>query len=381
MSFIAKNPLSSPEIESNPSPPPHGTRGIFPKCDGWYEITDKGDARRFVNTEDLSNYPTKSEIDSKFGYVYRFCGSTTVNESNNMLTTPIGGRVGDVYNVASGGNVYQSADVLIDIDSVSVDDLGRNNMLLSGEDTNIFAIVASDPNCKIYIGEEGSDISDSKAILTDITVGWIAGTLYTDLYFKFHEESPIQEIDISKINIWKTWKIIHVNCSMVVEAGDNVVCVGTFWDKLSASVDISKFATKEEIENQFEYVYTKTDIDDKFENVYTKDDVEIGNIVQDTGESKISVMSQKAITDELNLFRVSGEKIVKTGTNIFNPELVILNKAIDVNGNIVDSTDGSLISQIFKVKSGETAITISYVTGGGVHQLSNHNTTFYSNFQ
>ena len=41
MSFIAKNPLSVPEIDYTPSTP-KGTRGLFAKEDGWYDINNSG---------------------------------------------------------------------------------------------------------------------------------------------------------------------------------------------------------------------------------------------------------------------------------------------------------------------------------------------------
>ena len=41
MSFIAKNPLTLPKIEISPSAP-QGTRGIFAKEDGWYDIDSDG---------------------------------------------------------------------------------------------------------------------------------------------------------------------------------------------------------------------------------------------------------------------------------------------------------------------------------------------------
>ena len=43
MSFIAKNPLTIPEIESSPPVPKSGTRGLFAKADGWYDINHAGD--------------------------------------------------------------------------------------------------------------------------------------------------------------------------------------------------------------------------------------------------------------------------------------------------------------------------------------------------
>lgn len=41
MTFIPKNPLTMPEIENTPSTP-CGTRGIFAKKDGWYDIDSDG---------------------------------------------------------------------------------------------------------------------------------------------------------------------------------------------------------------------------------------------------------------------------------------------------------------------------------------------------
>lgn len=46
MSFIAKNPLTVPEVESPPSVPMQGTRGIFAGKDGWYEIDSNGKTKK-----------------------------------------------------------------------------------------------------------------------------------------------------------------------------------------------------------------------------------------------------------------------------------------------------------------------------------------------
>ena len=52
MSFIPKNPLSLPEIEHTPSTP-SGTRGLFAKEDGWYEVDDKGDVKKLGGDNSL----------------------------------------------------------------------------------------------------------------------------------------------------------------------------------------------------------------------------------------------------------------------------------------------------------------------------------------
>ena len=71
------------------------------------------------------------------------------------------------------------------------------------------------------------------------------------------------------------------------------------------------------------------------------------------------------------------ESIVQTGTNIFNPALVVPGKTVDGSGNIVDTANGDFISQTFEVRTGESAITLSYVTGGGTHQAQSMVVTFF----
>lgn len=56
MSFITKNPLAAPIADNTPSLPPHGTRGLFPKSDGWYEIDSDGNVAK-IGTGDGSSNP------------------------------------------------------------------------------------------------------------------------------------------------------------------------------------------------------------------------------------------------------------------------------------------------------------------------------------
>lgn len=107
------------------------------------------------------------------------------------------------------------------------------------------------------------------------------------------------------------------------------------------------------------------------------DKLEIPTVVQNTGNSEMTVMSQKAVSDELNAVRVAEKSVIETGTNVFNPVLVTADKKVDGNGNIVDATNGDMISQTFEIKEGETAITTSYVTSAGTQQLQNFVVTFF----
>lgn len=55
MSFIAKNPLVLPEINTPPSPPMSGARGLFAKEDGWYSVDAHGKASKLSTDVDRAN--------------------------------------------------------------------------------------------------------------------------------------------------------------------------------------------------------------------------------------------------------------------------------------------------------------------------------------
>lgn len=62
MSFIAKNPLTIPEVENSPSVPNPGTRGIFAGKDGWYIIDSNGVVNKIVTTEEIGSLIEKVNI-------------------------------------------------------------------------------------------------------------------------------------------------------------------------------------------------------------------------------------------------------------------------------------------------------------------------------
>lgn len=64
MAFIAKNPMIAPEIQTNPPTPMSGTRGLFPKSDGWYDIDDSGTVKKIGSGGGDSSAATVVTIDS-----------------------------------------------------------------------------------------------------------------------------------------------------------------------------------------------------------------------------------------------------------------------------------------------------------------------------
>ncbi len=62
MSFIAKNPLMIPEVNSAPLVPPGGTRGLFACSDGWYDIDSKNNRKKLsdeIYVDDKVEYATR----------------------------------------------------------------------------------------------------------------------------------------------------------------------------------------------------------------------------------------------------------------------------------------------------------------------------------
>ena len=73
MSFIPKNPLSMPEIDKTPPTPSSGTRGLFAKKDGWYEIDCNGNEKKIGSDVEI-------EIDNELS-------TTSTNPVQNKVVT------------------------------------------------------------------------------------------------------------------------------------------------------------------------------------------------------------------------------------------------------------------------------------------------------
>ena len=84
MTFIAKNPLTIPEVEEPASVPKSGTRGLFAGKDGWYEIDSAGKTKKISPGSGLKT------IAGMKGYYY--CAINFGNPCTITLTTTQIGR-------------------------------------------------------------------------------------------------------------------------------------------------------------------------------------------------------------------------------------------------------------------------------------------------
>lgn len=99
MSFIAKNPLTIPEIKSPPSVPLVGTRAIFAGQDGWYEIDSNNKIRKIATSDDIASladiYQKKFATVNIRGGADNWIGENIKDDNGNA----IGYRYGQVVTV------------------------------------------------------------------------------------------------------------------------------------------------------------------------------------------------------------------------------------------------------------------------------------------
>jgi len=79
MFYIPNNPLILPKINNSPSTPP-GTRGLFAKEDGWYEIDESGLSKKIATGLDTQE---NTDILNRL----RYYGSADIKPSDKNLFT------------------------------------------------------------------------------------------------------------------------------------------------------------------------------------------------------------------------------------------------------------------------------------------------------
>lgn len=190
---------------------------------------------------DKADTYTKTEVDNKFGGVYRYCGSATVNQSMMDITaTPQ--RAGDVYNIATGGTISSGVNLSIPFEIPYPEDTLFYMYTANVEDNNVLAVVASDPNNTVFIGEKGKGNMNPQAVIRITKVDY-ASDYGLELFFEYL--TPLEDGVLDSEN----WEITGAEYQFDVKSGDNVVWNGKIWDILAGTVDTSNFATKEDVGN------------------------------------------------------------------------------------------------------------------------------------
>jgi hypothetical protein len=86
MSFIANNPILAAEATSPPPLPKKGTRGLFPKEDGWYDYDEMGNVTRVATSAELKKISENIEKLGNKQDELTF-DDTPTEDSNNPVTS------------------------------------------------------------------------------------------------------------------------------------------------------------------------------------------------------------------------------------------------------------------------------------------------------
>ena len=203
--------------------------------------------------EDLSNYYTKTEIDSKISSVYKYKGSVASYDA-----LPTTAEVGDVYNIENASGSTKTLTVAR-VDNIMSD---------YGEDEALFTI-----NVEIGIVNSNGVVdfydSDLNLVKSNVTVNNQMDEYNFSLFdwtsvLTQEQLNSIKYVQLAGQSSSSDALGEAVTVGILINAGDNVAWTGTEWDKLAGTIDTSSFATRSNTLSGYGITdaYTKTEVDD-----------------------------------------------------------------------------------------------------------------------
>ena len=162
MSFIAKNPLIIPEVESSPFVPNPGTRGIFAGKDGWYEIDSNGNVTKIANINDCGG--GSGTATSVYAHVNILGGEENwvLEDVINSNGDVVGSRYGQIVNV---NNAVITPNSKVDLQITS------EQMVVFYEKSLAFVAENDDGVVTVYcVGSIPKNDYTVQAIVTEIVV-------------------------------------------------------------------------------------------------------------------------------------------------------------------------------------------------------------------
>ncbi len=130
MSFIPKSPLMLPEIEHTPSTP-SGTRGLFAKEDGWYDIDSNGKVSKIANDEAVKNLGAIKSSVHILGGVQNW----TIENITDANGSIIGSRYGQTVNV-NNAVITQNSKVDLHASSEQIIEFFNEGLAFVAENDN-----------------------------------------------------------------------------------------------------------------------------------------------------------------------------------------------------------------------------------------------------
>lgn len=172
---------------------------------------------------DLSDYATKDDVNTKLSSVYKYKGTVA-----NYTDLPSNAEIGDVYNIETTYKVSIKAYPVV----VTEIDTGAPSWIDLITEPNAFSSNMANLSVKVYnsngVAVGNGYIGHGANIIQLYADGDVNPGTY---YVEFDDASfNTTDVIVSKIN-----------------AGDNVAWTGSEWDKLAGTIDLSNYATKEEV--------------------------------------------------------------------------------------------------------------------------------------
>lgn len=171
MSFIAKNPISAVEITSLPPVPIKGTRGIFAKKDGWYDIDSSDNINKIATIKDI-NELLADKVDANNNTVGGDQESNKINESG--ILNSLEGKnnsIGISMIPSIKGSIYETNTIIVNeynglyISPIRFDDFVYYNKIVNNNGVYTYTVYQASP--KIITDNKGNYQNDSDDINYD----------------------------------------------------------------------------------------------------------------------------------------------------------------------------------------------------------------------
>jgi len=160
---------------------------------------------------------------------------------------------GDVYNITSDGEIYNGGNI-----SASVETGG-----FMYEEKTLY-ILPSDYNDYFTHLPEGEGATNQNLIQlfnkTKNTESIMLHGIYdVSINREFIKLSWTNDYGLKdNEELTDEYEVRYIEWALPLKAGDNIVWTGGYWDKLSSTVDVSRFATKDELPEPFELIDSDT---------------------------------------------------------------------------------------------------------------------------
>lgn len=202
------------------------------------------EASELIMKEVSDNYYNKTVVDNKISSIFKYCG--TVEFARELPQYNVNENIGYVYNILKSNDELDESIILV-YPSVNVEWYGKVSLI---SDSYYLTIKDKDGNDITQSLPEGQGMT----LIHNAPYPTWDGFPYTSINFNLTDnttngwrvsiDDTLLDIIEDKDNIYFSQYMYDI---LEPKAGDNVVWNGYMWDILSGTIDLSDYATKEDV--------------------------------------------------------------------------------------------------------------------------------------